>query len=124
EIPRSQFEKALDGQILFDGSSIEGFTRIEESDMLLVPDLNHFRVHPRFDPDGSKVARMICDIHMPDGEPFAGCPRMTVKRQVERAKKAGFTRVGGPEAGVFLFQEDDKGEVLIETHDVGGYFDL
>ncbi|HEV3074077.1 MAG TPA: glutamine synthetase beta-grasp domain-containing protein, partial [Thermoanaerobaculia bacterium] len=116
EIPRSQFEKALDGQILFDGSSIEGFTRIEESDMLLVPDLNTFRVNPWSNPDGSKVARMICDIHMPDGEPFAGCPRMTLKRQVERAKKAGFTMVAGPEAEFFLFQKDDKGEVLIETH--------
>jgi glutamine synthetase len=124
EIPRSQFEKALDGQILFDGSSIEGFTRIEESDMLLVPDLNTFRVNPWSNPDGSKVARMICDIHMPDGEPFAGCPRMTLKRQVERAKKAGFTMVAGPEAEFFLFQKNDKGEVLIETHDVGGYFDL
>ncbi|HEV3455188.1 MAG TPA: glutamine synthetase beta-grasp domain-containing protein, partial [Thermoanaerobaculia bacterium] len=84
EIPRSQFEKALDGQILFDGSSIEGFTRIEESDMLLVPDLSTFRVNPWSNPDGSKVARMICDIYMPDGSPFAGCPRMTLKRQVER----------------------------------------
>src|SRR5579863_10747368 len=89
EIPRSQFEKALDGQILFDGSSIEGFTRIEESDMLLVPDLNTFRVNPWSNPDGSKVARMICDIYLPDGSPFAGCPRMTLKRQVDRAKQHG-----------------------------------
>src|ERR1700740_1159735 len=123
EIPRSQFEKALDGQILFDGSSIEGFTRIEESDMLLVPDLATFRVNPWNNPDGSKVARMICDIYMPDGSPFAGCPRMTLKRQVERAKKHGFVMVAGPEAEFFLFQKDAKGEVLLATHDVGGYFD-
>jgi glutamine synthetase len=124
EIPRSQFEKALDGQILFDGSSIEGFTRIEESDMLLVPDLATFRVNPWSNPDGSKVARMICDVYMPDGDPFVGCPRMTLKRQVERAKKHGYTMVAGPEAEFFLFQRDEKGGVRIETHDVGGYFDL
>jgi len=124
EIPRSQFEKALDGQILFDGSSIEGFTRIEESDMLLVPDLETFRVNPWSNPDGSKVARMICDIYLPDETPFAGCPRMTLKRQVERAKKLGYTMVAGPEAEFFLFQRDADGEVKLETHDVGGYFDL
>jgi glutamine synthetase len=124
EIPRSQFEKALDGQILFDGSSIEGFTRIEESDMLLVPDLETFRINPWSIPDGSKVARMICDIYLPDETPFPGCPRMTLKRQVERAKKLGYTMVAGPEAEFFLFQKDAAGNVKLETHDVGGYFDL
>ncbi len=124
EIPRSQFEKALDGQILFDGSSIEGFTRIEESDMLLVPDLETFRVNPWKTTDGSKVARMICDIYLPDETPFPGCPRMTLKRQVERAKKLGYTMVAGPEAEFFLFQKDAAGNVKLETHDVGGYFDL
>jgi len=124
EIPRSQFEKALDGQILFDGSSIEGFTRIEESDMLLVPDLETFRVNPWSAPDGSKVARMICDIYLPDESPFPGCPRMTLKRQVERAAKLGYTMVAGPEAEFFLFQKDAAGNVKLETHDVGGYFDL
>jgi glutamine synthetase len=124
EIPRSQFEKALDGQIMFDGSSIEGFTRIEESDMLLVPDYETFRVNPWVNPDGSKVARMICDVYLPDGEPFSGCPRMTLKRQVERAKELGYKMVAGPEAEFFLFQRDELGNVKIETHDVGGYFDL
>ena len=124
EIPRSQFEKALDGQILFDGSSIEGFTRIEESDMLLVPDYETFRVNPWSNADGSKVARMICDVYLPDGTPFAGCPRMTLKRQVDRAKAMGYTMVAGPEAEFFLFQKDAQGKVLVETHDVGGYFDL
>src|SRR5258708_8879746 len=124
EIPRSQFEKALDGQILFDGSSIEGFTRIEESDMLLVPGPGTFRVNPWSNPDGSKVAGMVCDIYLPDGAAFPGCPRMTLKRQVERARRHGFTMVAGPEAEFFLFQKDDKGEVRLETHDVGGYFDL
>jgi glutamine synthetase len=124
EIPRSQFEKALDGQILFDGSSIQGFTRIEESDMLLVPDPETFRVNPWANPDGSKVARMISDVYLPDGSPFPGCPRMTLKRQVERAARLGYTMVAGPEAEFFLFQRDQRGEVLLATHDVGGYFDL
>jgi glutamine synthetase len=124
EIPRSQFEKALDGQILFDGSSIEGFTRIEESDMLLVPDPETFQVNPWSNPDGSKVARMICDVYLPDGTPFVGCPRMTLKRQVERAKRMGYTMVAGPEAEFFLFQKDERGKPIVETHDIGGYFDL
>ncbi len=124
ELPRSQFEKALDGQIMFDGSSIQGFTRIEESDMLLVPDLTTFKINPWTSPDGSKVARMICDVHLPDGSAFPGCPRQALKRQVERAKKLGYSMVAGPEAEFFLFQTDEKGNVLLETHDTGGYFDL
>jgi glutamine synthetase len=124
EIPSSQFEKALDGQIMFDGSSIEGFTRIEESDMLLVPDPSTFRVNPWSNPDGSKVARMICDVYLPDGSPFPGCPRMALRRQVERAKKMGYSMVAGPEAEFFLFQKDAAGNTLLDTHDVGGYFDL
>ena len=124
EIPRSQFEKALDNQIMFDGSSIEGFTRIEESDMLLFPDLDTFQVNPWQNADGSRVARMICDVHMPDESPFPGCPRHTLKRQVERAKKLGYQMVCGPEAEFFLFQKDDAGNPILETHDVGGYFDL
>src|SRR5215210_8315041 len=84
EVPRSQFGKALDGEIMFDGSSIEGFVRIEESDMLLKPDLTTFRVLP-YDDEGGRIARLLCDIYTPDEEPFAGCPRTTLKRQVERA---------------------------------------
>ncbi len=124
EVPRSQFAKALDGQILFDGSSIEGFVRIEESDMLLVPDHDTFRVNPWLSPDGSRVARLICDIYRPDGAPFAGCPRQVLQRQVEKAKKMGYTMVAGPEAEFFLFQKNGEGKTLVETHDVGGYFDL
>lgn len=125
EVPRSQFEKACDGQIMFDGSSIEGFTRIEESDMLLVPELDTFQVNPWSNPDGSRVGRMICDVYLPDGSPFPGCPRLTLKRQVERAKKLGYTMVTGPEAEFFLFQTDERGDAAADaTHDVGGYFDL
>src|SRR3954463_12728259 len=80
ELPASQFEKALDGDIMFDGSSIEGFVRIEESDMLLAPDLSTFQLFPWGDSE-SRVARLICDINRPDGQPFAGDPRAALKRQ-------------------------------------------
>ena len=131
EIPRSQFEKALDGQIMFDGSSIEGFTRIEESDMLLVPDLDTFQVNPWparartiEEREEKHVARMICDIYRPDGSEFAGCPRLTLKRQIARAGSMGYEMVAGPEAEFFLFQTDAEGNPTFDTHDVGGYFDL
>ena len=123
EVPRSQFEKALDGEIQFDGSSIEGFTRIEESDMGLVPDLATFRVFPWSQPNG-KVARLVCDIITPDGKPFAGCPRQTLKRQMEKAKAMGFTLMTGPEAEFFLFRRNAEGDAIVDTHDEGGYFDL
>ncbi|MEL7059551.1 MAG: type I glutamate--ammonia ligase [Acidobacteriota bacterium] len=124
EIPRSQFEKGLDGQIMFDGSSINGFTRIEESDMLLVPDYSTFQVNPWKSPNGTRVARMICDVHNPDGSEFAGCPRLALKRQVRRAAELGYTMVAGPEAEFFLFNKDEQGRTQLETHDSGGYFDL
>ncbi len=124
EVPASQFAKALDGEIMFDGSSIEGFVRIEESDMLLVPDHDTFVVNPWTNPDGTRVARLICDIHRPDGKEFEGCPRLALKRQMAKAKERGYTMVAGPEAEFFLFQKDANGRTLVETHDVGGYFDL
>jgi glutamine synthetase len=125
EIPRSQFEKALDNDIMFDGSSIEGFSRIEESDMLLYPDPETFQINPWSNPDGSKVARLICDVYKPDGSAFPGCPRLALRRQVERAEKMGYTMVAGPEAEFFLFNKDESGRALPhETHDAGGYFDL
>ena len=124
EIPRSQFEKALDGDIMFDGSSIEGFVRIEESDMLLLPDLSTFQVFPWGDPENS-VARLICDITTPDGEPFAGDPRGVLKRQLERARAMGFSTMNaGMEAEFFMFKLGPEGEPTTNTHDVGAYFDL
>lgn len=123
EVPRTQFEKAVNGDIMFDGSSIEGFVRIEESDMLLKPDLDTFQVFPR-DDEGGKVARLICDIHEPDGSPFPGCPRLALKRQIAAAKKLGFTMMAGVEAEFFLFHLDENGSPTTETHDSGGYFDL
>lgn len=123
EVPRSQFEKALGGQIMFDGSSIEGFTRIEESDMLLVADLDTFGVFP-WDSEHGKVGRLICDIATPDGKPFDGCPRSALKKVVERAGKLGYNMMAGPEAEFFLFQRNGDGEPVPQTHDTGGYFDL
>lgn len=123
EVPESQFEKALDGQIMFDGSSIEGFTRIEESDMLLVPDLETFQVFP-WETGHGKVGRLVCDIANPDGSPFAGCPRTVLRRVCERAAAAGYRMMAGPEAEFFLFQRDGNGRPTAVTHDSGGYFDL
>ena len=123
EIPRSQFDKALDGEIMFDGSSIEGFVRIEESDMLLAPDLDTFRVFPWGAEDGL-VARIICDIRNSDGTPFAGCPRSALKRQIARAKKLGYELMAGVEAEFFLFHKDADGNPSTITHDTAGYFDV
>jgi glutamine synthetase len=123
EIPRSQFEKALAGDILFDGSSIEGFVRIEESDMLLVPDLSTFRVFPWGDAD-TQVARLICDIHRPDGSAFDGDPRAVLKRQIARAREMGYIMNAGMEAEFFVFKPGQEGQPATSTHDVGSYFDL
>lgn len=123
EVPESQFGKALDGRVMFDGSSIEGFTRIEESDMVLVPDLNTFAVFP-WETEHGRVGRLICDVACPDGSPFAGCPRSLLKRQVLSAETMGFRVMAGPEAEFFLFQVDPNGDPVTETHDRGSYFDL
>jgi glutamine synthetase len=122
EVPESQFEKALEGDIMFDGSSIEGFVRIEESDMVLKPDLETFRVLP-YDDEGGRVARLICDIYNPDGSSFAGCTRQTLKHQIAKAKALGYEMMAGVEAEFFIFQLDASGDPTTETHDKGGYFD-
>ena len=123
EIPSSQFEKALAGDIMFDGSSIEGFVRIEESDMLLAPDLDTFLVYPWGEKD-KRICRLICDIHSPSGAPFAGDPRGRLKAVLRKAQAMGFTMNAGMEAEFFLFRPDASGGATTATHDVGGYFDL
>jgi len=120
-IPRSQLEKALDNEIMFDGSSIEGFTRIEESDMNLRPDLNTFTFYP-WRPE---VARLICDVYKPDGTPFEGDPRYVLRHILEKAASYGYVVNLGPECEFFLFKVDPAtGTPLVETHDKAGYFDL
>jgi glutamine synthetase len=123
EIPASQFEKALAGDIMFDGSSIEGFVRIEESDMLLAPDLSTFQVFPWGD-EKSRVARLICDINTPDGNPFAGDPRGVLKKTIARAAKLGYPMNAGMEAEYFKIKPRADEEPSTVTHDVGSYFDL
>jgi len=124
EIPVSQLEKALDNKMMFDGSSIEGFVRIEESDMYLFPDLDTFMVFP-WTVDKGAVCRFICDVYNADLTPFAGDPRNNLRRIIKRMEDMGFTDFNlGPEPEFFLFKLDEKGEPTLELNDHGGYFDL
>ncbi|MGC7872368.1 type I glutamate--ammonia ligase [Desulfosporosinus sp. SYSU MS00001] len=118
-----QLEKALDGQLMFDGSSIEGFARIEESDMYLRPDPNTFVVFP-WRPKEGAVARLICDVYNPDGTSFGGCPRSALKKALKEAADLGYTLNVGPELEFFLFHTDPEGRPTTVTHDKAGYFDL
>lgn len=122
-IPVDQLPKALNNELMFDGSSIEGFVRIEESDMYLRPDPDTFVVFPWRPHEGS-VARLICDVYNPNGTPFAGCPRCTLKKVVAEAAEMGFTMNAGPEAEFFLFHTAADGRPTLETQDRAGYFDL
>ncbi len=123
-LPLSQIEKALDGDMMFDGSSIDGFVRINESDMFLKPDYNTFTVLPWRNADGKNAARIICDVHKADGSPFEGCPRNNLKRVLALAKDMGFTMNVGTEAEFFLFEKDEDGFATTITNDVAGYFDV
>lgn len=122
-IPISQLEKALAGELMFDGSSIEGFVRIEESDMYLKPDPSTFTIFP-WKSNGVTVARLICDVYNSNNKPFEGCPRNNLKKVLNEAEKLGFTMNVGPETEFFLFLRDENGGVTTKTHDQGGYFDL
>lgn len=124
EIPLSQLQKALDNKMMFDGSSIEGFVRIEESDMYLYPDLDTFVIFPWTSEKG-KVARFICDIYNPDGTPFEGCPRYNLKRNLKKMAELGYDAFNiGTEPEFFLFKLDENGDPSLELNDHGGYFDL
>jgi glutamine synthetase len=121
-VNEGNIENALDG-VLFDGSSIEGFARVEESDMLLVPDLDTLNMIP-WRPQQGRVSRFISDVYLQDGTPFEGDPRYILKRTLEKAGREGYTFNVGPECEFFLFHTDDGGLPTTKTHDTAGYFDL
>ncbi len=122
-ITASQLEKALLNECMFDGSSIEGFVGIEQSDMYLHPDLNTFAIFP-WRPQQGKVARIICDLYTADGKPFCGDCRYVLKRAVEDAASMGYRFDVGPECEFFLFHQDENGKPTTESTDHAGYFDL
>ena len=122
-IPVTQLDKALNSGISFDGSSIEGFARIQESDMVLKPDLSTFSLLPWKSQTGFNEARLICDVHLPNGQPFEGDPRYILKRQLQLAQDLGYVMNVGPELEFFLFEKQDGGSSTT-PHDFGSYFDL
>ncbi|MDD6811526.1 MAG: type I glutamate--ammonia ligase [Lachnospiraceae bacterium] len=122
-ITSSQLEKALDNECMFDGSSIEGFARIEESDMYLYPDFSTLEIFP-WRPQQGKVARLICDVYRPNREPFEGDPRYILKRAIKEAADMGYVFEVGPECEFFLFNTDENAMPTTITHEQAGYFDL
>lgn len=125
EIPSSRIEDAIDGKVMFDGSSIEGFVRIKEADMYLHPDLSTFLVLPLEANSYGKVARFFCDVYLPNGKVFEGDPRANLKRIVKQMKDMGFENFNvGVEPEFYLFKQDDKGNPTLEFNDKGSYFDL
>ncbi|MFH1432618.1 MAG: type I glutamate--ammonia ligase [archaeon] len=121
-IPADKIDEALDKGIWFDGSSIEGFTRICESDMYLMPDPKTYAVIP-WKSKECVFARMICDVYMPSGKPFEGDPRYILKKVIAEAKELGFEYFVGPELEFFLFKRNENGELLTLPHDIARYFD-
>lgn len=119
-VPIEQLETALNNQIMFDGSSIDGFVRIEESDMYLYPDVSTFVIFPW----SPQEARIICDVYNTDGTPFMGCPRNLLRKSLSKASDLGYKLNVGPECEFFLFNTNEKGEPSLETQDRAGYFDL
>jgi len=122
-IMAERLENILDNGCMFDGSSIDGFVRIEESDMLLKPDFDTFEIFP-WKPQQNRVARIICDVHTTDGLPFAGDPRYILRKTLKEATDLGFSFNVGPELEFFFFHTDADGNPTTVTHDDGGYFDL
>lgn len=122
-ITASQLQKAFDDQVMIDGSAIEGFVRVHESDQYLRPDLSTFAILP-WRPVRGKVARFMCDVYNPDGSPFVGDPRAVLRRVVARAKAMGLTLMVGPECEFFLFKTDNEGKPTTVAGDEAGYFDV
>src|SRR6478672_8473566 len=123
-IPVEELEKALDNELMFDGSSIRGFKRIEQSDMYFLPDPATYALLPWRGTDKARTARLICDVADPDGEPFAGDPRSNLKRVLHKAEEMGYTMQVGPEAEFFLFRLDADGNPTVDPHDAASYFDV
>ena len=122
-IPASRLGKALDSGTGFDGSSIEGFARIQESDMLLRPDISSFAILPWRARENKNVARLICDVYKPNGQPFEGDPRYVLKKAMKKAEDMGYTMNVGPELEFFLFNMEN-GRATTKPHDFAGYFDF
>jgi glutamine synthetase len=122
EITPDELEKALDGELMFDGSSVDGFGRIEESDMYLIPDFNTFQPVP-LRPNETNIAQIFCDVYDKDKKPFEGCPRNILKRVLSEAESMGYELNVGPEGEFFLFNLDEKGNPIFDIHDNAGYFD-
>lgn len=116
-------DKVMNNELMFDGSSVEGFVRIEESDMYLYPDLDSFTILP-WRPQQGREARLICDVHRPDGTPFEGDPRFILKRAIAKARSMGYEFQVGPECEFFLFNTDENGNPTTITNDKAGYFDF
>lgn len=122
-ITASHLERALNNECMFDGSSIEGFVRKDESDMYLYPDVDTFDIYP-WRPQTGKVARMFCDVYTADRKPLKSDPRYVLKRVLAEAKEMGYTFEIGPELEFFLFHTDDNGLPTTQTHETAGYFDV
>src|SRR6476469_496971 len=123
-IPVEELEKALDNELMFDGSSIRGFKRIEQSDMYFLPDPATYALLPWRGNGDRNTARLICDVADPDGQPFAGDPRSNLKRVLKQAQDMGYTMQVGPEAEFFLFRLDGDGNPTVDPHDAATYFDV
>lgn len=122
-VTANQLNKALDNRCMFDGSAIDGFVGIEESDMCLHPDLSTLAIFP-WRPQQGKVARLICDVYHPDGRPFAGDPRQVLKKVVKEAKELGYVLEVGPECEFFLFNTDENAMPTTDTNEQASYFDI
>jgi len=122
-LPVVQLKEALEEGIFFDGSSVQGFSRIFESDMILVPDASTYRVLPWSMPERRR-ARIICDVHTTDGNPLSSSPRTILKRVLERTAAKGYTYNVGPELEFFLFKRNGDSPLVPVPHDIGGYFDF
>src|SRR5438105_2961921 len=122
-IPAHRFRRCVEHGEWFDGSSLESFARVSESDRYLRPDLSTFAIVP-WERGENTTARVICDVFTTEGEPFRGNSRYVLSQAVEEAARLGLTYVAGPEIEFFLFKTDADGKLMATPHDTGGYFDL